>query len=154
MALKLSTASANAGLNGTGFKEQFNLGFLYIFSGTVPATAAEALTVPGTHQSLVKISNNGGATGLTQDAPSSGVLSKAAAETWKGTVANSGTATFYRFCAAGDNGQGVADGSTGYRVQGTVGGSGSGADLELGSTTLTTSFEQPISTFDWTLQGG
>lgn len=157
MALKLSTAARNALLNGTGVKEQLDAGKLYLFSGPVPATADEALDMVASHTQAVVITNDGTSTGLTFDAPSGGVLSKAAAEVWKGTVATDGvngalttiTPTFYRFCAGSDNGRGVANSSTGYRIQGTVGGPNSGADLQLGQATLTEGNEQPIGAFAW-----
>lgn len=161
MALKISTATANGALNGTGVKEQMTLGFLYLFAGTVPASADVALNMSTTHTEVVKISNNATATGLTFDNPAGSILSKAAAETWSGTVNITGfegsltsiTPTFYRFCAAGDNGQGTANSSTGYRVQGTVGGPSSGADLELASVPIADGYIQPVGTFEWELVG-
>lgn len=152
MTLKATTASKNAALNSIGVKEQFTLGFLFIFSGPVPATADEALDVVADHTQLVKISNNSTATGLTFDNPASGVLPKKASETWAGLNTFDGvddaetdlTATFFRLCAAGDNGRGIADGTTGYRLQGSVGGPSSGADLQLADAELTAGDTQRI----------
>lgn len=152
-------ASKNGILNSTGVKEQLDLGFLYIYAGPIPATADAALDMVNDHTELVKISVSGGATGLTFATPSAGVVSKNGGEVWTGTCAFSGadgatstlTPTFYRFCAAGDDGRGTADASTGYRVQGSVGGPSSGADLQLGTDTLTDGNTQPIGAFSITI---
>lgn len=157
MTLKASTATSNGLANGTGLKEQFDNGFLYLYSGAVPATADEALDVVTAHTQVVKISLNSTATGLTFDAPVSGVLGKAAAEVWSGVVGfvgfESGAATlaptFYRFCTATDDGQAAADTTTGYRLQGTVGGPNSGAELQLGAEDLTPGNTQPVGAFGW-----
>lgn len=160
--LKVSTATANAALNGTGLKEQFDDGFLYIFSGPVPATADEALNMASLHTEIVQISVGGdGTTGLTFAVPSGGVLGKTVSESWTGTAAFDGfgsasstlTATFYRFCAAGDDGRGAANTSTGYRIQGVVGGPNSGAELQLGASTIANGAVQPIGSFGWTIGG-
>lgn len=158
--MQLSTATRNAALNTVGIKEQLDAGFLYIYAGTPPVDANVALDMVAVHTELVKISLSGGATGLTFDAPAAGVLPKAAAETWSGTCTFDGfaeatstlTPTFFRFCAAGDNGRGVANSTTGYRIQGTVGGPSSGADLQLGTATLTDGNVQPIGAASFTLE--
>lgn len=155
MTLKATPATKNALLNAIGLKEQLDDGFLYIFSGTEPATANEALNMATTHTKLAMITvSDDGTTGLTFDAPASGVLSKAAAETWSGTCAFDGfdatttqAATFFRFCAAADNGRGAADGTTGYRLQGSVTAIGGGGDLQLGTGSLTDGVLQPIGAF-------
>lgn len=127
----------------TGVKTSLDGGMLYIFAGTVPADAAAALNMTTTHtQVAVLTESDDGTTGLTFDAAVGGLLVKAAAETWEGTVAFDGkddgettlTPTFFRFCASGDDGRGVA---AGPRLQGTVGGPSSGADYRLGATTVT-----------------
>ena len=162
--LHLSTASRNAALNGTGFKEQFDGGFLYLFAtnSSAPANADMALNMGTTHTEVVKISLNGlGATGLTFAVPSGGILSKTVSEDWQGAAAFDGVQSasptlvplFYRFCAAGDNGRGAAHATTGYRIQGAVGGPSSGADLEIGNINIAPSFMQIVETFNWTLLG-
>lgn len=155
MTLKATPATKNALLDAIGLKEQLDNGFLYIFSGTAPATANEALNVATTHTELCRISvADDGVTGLTFDAPAAGVISKAAAETWSGTCVFNGfnaattqAATFFRFCAAADDGRGVANGTTGYRIQGTVTAIGAGGDLQIGSGSLTDGVLQPIGAF-------
>lgn len=159
MTLKVSTATANAALNGTGLKEQFDGGKLYLYAGPIPASANDALDMAAAHTEVVVITVGGAGTGLTFGAPSGGVLGKSSGETWSGVPATDGfqgsqtslAPTFYRFCAGSDNGRGAANASTGYRVQGTVGGPNSGADLQLGSATLSEGVSQPIGAFTWTL---
>ena len=161
MSLKATPATKNALLNAIGLKEQLDDGFLYIYAGAAPASAEAALDMVATHTELVKISVGGdGVTGLTFAAPSAGVLAKTGAENWTGDCDFDGkddaTATltplFYRFCAAGDDGRGAADGTTGYRLQGSVGGPSSGADLQLGTATLTNGNTQPIGAFSVTVE--
>lgn len=157
MTLLVSTATANGLANGSGLKEQFDGGLLYLFAGPVPATADEALDMVSAHTEAVVVSVNSAGTGLTFDAPNAGVLGKAAAEVWSGVVATEGangaatsiTPTFYRFCAAGDNGRGAADAALGYRVQGAVGGPNSGAELQLGAAELVEGNTQPVGSFGW-----
>lgn len=116
-------------------------GRLFIFAGTVPATAEEALDMVTDHTELVEMTESGdGVTGLTFEAPSGEGMVKAAAETWEGLIDFDGfesgpgtaTATFYRFCTDGDNGRGAA---TDPRIQGTIGGPES--DMPMASAELT-----------------
>ena len=127
----------------SAFKDELDGGFLYDFSGAVPAEASDALDVVTEHTELVKMSVGGdGTTGLTFNTPTGNMLSKTTAEVWKGVITFSGaesaettlTPTFYRFCPAGDDGRGAA--ST-PRIQGTVGGPSSGADLIRATDTMT-----------------
>lgn len=128
-------------------------GFLYLFSGPVPATADEALDMVNDHTEIAQFTeSDDGLTGLTFDPPVDGVLNKAAAEDWRATTSFDGADaaelalawSFYRFCPSGDDGRGAA---TGPRVQGTVGGPTSGADLVFGTNTIGNGVEQPISAF-------
>lgn len=116
-------------------------GRMYWFSGAVPASAAAALDMVTEHTQLVMMTESGdGTTGLTFATPSGTSMLKASAEVWRGLIAFDGaedsettlTATFYRFCAAGDNGQAAA---TGPRLQGTIGPAGS--DVPMASAALT-----------------
>lgn len=116
-------------------------GRMYWFSGAVPASASDALDMGAEHTLLVEMTESGdGATGLTFDAPVGSSMLKASAEVWRGLIAFDGaedaattlTATFYRFCADGDNGRGAA---TGPRLQGTIGPAGS--DIPMASADLT-----------------
>lgn len=116
-------------------------GRMYWFSGPVPTDENEALDMDASHTQLVEMTESGdGSTGLTFDSPLGNAMTKAAAETWSGLVSFDGaedsattlTATFYRFCAPGDNGRGVA---ATPRLQGTIGGPGS--DIPMVSAALT-----------------
>lgn len=127
----------------TAVKAQIDGGFLYLFAGPVPADADDALDMASQHTQVVRLTNNNdGSTGLTFDAPVGAGMAKSAAETWLGTVAFDGAEsassalapTFYRFCAAGDDGRSA--GST-ARLQGTVGGPASTASIVLSSDTVT-----------------
>ena len=127
----------------TALKGELDGGFLYIFAGTVPADADDALNMSTTHTQLAKLSVNGdGVTGLTFATPTGTTMTKTGSETWEGLVNFDGvgdasptlTPTFFRFCTSGDNGRGVA---TAPRLQGSCGGPTSGANMTLGSDTLT-----------------
>lgn len=144
MAIKVSLGLRNALLSNGGVKENLDAGFLYVFAGPVPADADAALDMATSHTEVAKITvNDDGTTGLTFDAPVNAVLNKAAAETWEGTINLDGfdagptvTPSFFRFVSAADNGRG-AGGTTAKRIQGTAGGPSSGADLDVGSDTVT-----------------
>jgi hypothetical protein len=119
-------------LNGrlTADKTALNGGFLYIYAGTMPAAAGDAIS-SGTL--LAKITESGdGSTGLTFGTPAGGVLAKTPAEDWSSLVTTSGTAAFFRFCDSSDTPAGAS--STKVRYQGTCG--LAGADLNLETVTL------------------
>lgn len=156
MTVKVSTATANALANAIGLTTQLDGGRLYIFAGPEPATADEALDMGADHTEIVEITESGdGSTGLTFDAPAAGLLSKAAAESWQETAAFDGAedgeaslvATFFRFCASGDDGRSAANASTGYRLQGSVGNLSSAADMKMSNTTRTNSALVNIDSF-------
>lgn len=153
MTLFVSEALRNGLLQGSSVKEQLDNGFLYIYAGTVPADADAALDMTvttGVHTQLVKVAADAvpvdaGVTGLQfAAAASAGAIAKLASQTWAGVVhfigkdqAQAGvgplTATFFRFCSAADNGQGIGGAST-PRIQGTIG--TSGTDLIVSSVSL------------------
>lgn len=150
MAVKISLALRNGMLQGSSVKEQLDAGFLYIFAGAVPADADAALDMASTHTLLAKIAADAvpadaGVTGLTFGATAAnGAIAKASAQTWAAKVhfvgkdaAQAGvgplTATFFRFCAAADNGQGAGTTST-PRLQGSV--AVLGGDINLTSVAL------------------
>lgn len=124
------TGSIKAALDGK---------FIYVYSGTEPATADAALSG---NTLLAKIAV-GGSTGLTFDGtPDAGVLKKTAGETWSATVAATGTATFFRMAAA----EPTAASTTDVRLQGDVGTSVLN-DLVLTSAALTTGNTQNVDQF-------
>lgn len=154
MGLKISHAAGDA--LAAALKTALDGGILYLFAGPVPATAGEALDMGADHTEVVKITeSDDGSTGLTFEAAVDGLLAKEGDEEWLGTAAFDGaedgeanlSPTFYRFCTAADNGRGLANETTGHRIQGTVGGPSSGADLVLQSGSVANSAEVPIGAF-------
>lgn len=142
-------AEVKSGLDG---------GFLFIFSGPVPANADEALDSnpgPGQHVTLVMVSvDDDGVTGLTFDAPATGDLYKAAAEVWEGTILQSGAASFYRFVEPGDDPYAAGSGKS--RIQGLCGTSPFSSDLVLPTVNLTAGGGStvPISIFVYSVPQG
>lgn len=142
--MKASTGLRNYMLDTGAMKTGLNSGFLKIYSGTPPVTADDAIGSAGTNNLLVTITESGdGVTGLTFAATASaGTIVKNASETWQGTIALSGTATFGRFVTASDTG---ASSTTERRLQLTI--ATSGSDLNMTDTTLTSGGVQPINAF-------
>lgn len=138
MTAKFSTGLRNGMLNSTGFKEAFTTGELRIFGGSAPADADAAET----GDLLVIVSKDGAGDPLGFGTPADGVVSKASAETWLGTIDAGGTATHWRLVNAADDG---SLSTTLPRVQGTV--AAAGADMNLTDPTLTASENQPINFF-------
>lgn len=129
MPLRISTGAANKMLGTSSLRTQLVDCFIDIYSGTQPAFPDD---VPnGTR--LVTLYSNGSSAGLEWDAPVAGVMQKAAAETWSGTVLANGTAGWFRIREATD--PGTAASTTFTRVDGSI--ATSGADMNLGSLTLT-----------------
>lgn len=110
-----STGLAKAMAITGSLKTALDGAFIYIYDGAVPATADEAIT----NTLLMKISvADDGVTGLTFEATADdGVLTKTAAEVWKGTAIATGTAAFFRMSVAAP----TANSATEVRLQGTVG---------------------------------
>lgn len=132
----LYSTGLNAHLAVTGSKKAaLDGGFLYYYSGPVPASADDPIDAASTM--LAKFSVNAdGLTGLTfEGAAADGVLSKSAAEAWKSVVAATGNASFFRFCDAGD--AGTAASATAKRIQGTLG-TTAASDAQITTTALVT----------------
>jgi hypothetical protein len=142
MSYRLSTGMRNklndGGATG-GYKGALNLGFIAIMTGSQPATGDAAAT--GTLLGTVSV--NGGGTGLTFDASVAGVLSKAAAETWRFTGLADGVAGWFRFYASGDTITNVS--TTAARLDGAIG--TSGAELNLTNLQITTGQVNTCDTF-------
>lgn len=138
MALKTSTGLRSKMLGTDGLRTIMNLGFIKIYSGTVPATADAALTGATL---LCTISNNSTATGITLDpaVPAAGIIGKEPTEVWTGINAASGTATFYRHVAVGDTG---ALSVLEPRIQGNI--ATFGAEMNLTSTVLASGATQTL----------
>lgn len=113
-AIKSTGLAAHIAVTGS-LKAALDSGKIYIYGGTVPATADEAIS----NTLLMTITKDGdGATGLTfESAATNGVLTKTAAEVWSGAAVAAGTATFFRMAATAP----TAASTTDKRIQGTVG---------------------------------
>jgi len=156
MAIKQSTGLCQALLTTSDFKTLFDGGYLIIYKGTAPTSADQAENVSGATIICVVADNAAPATslsrafggsGLTFDEPVAGTISAAAAETWDGTVGNSGgVATFYRLVTSSDTG---ALSTTEARIQGTIG--TGGTDMVLGNTTLVDTATFPVNYFTLSL---
>lgn len=140
MSYKITDGLAEAML--AAFKTAIDGGILYVFAGPVPVSAEDALDMGADHTEVAKLTvDDDGTTGLTFSAAAGSVVSKNS-DVWEGTIAFDGaedsettlTPTFFRFCATGDNGRAAASTS---RLQGTVGGPASTADLRLASDDVT-----------------
>ncbi len=142
MSFRLSTGLRNKVLDGGaagGFKAALALGFINIYTGSQPTSADTGAT--GTLLGIVSVS--GGGTGLTFDAAAAGVLSKAAAETWRFTGLADGTAGWFRFHAAGDTPTNTS--TTAARLDGAIG--TSGAELNLTNLSILTGQVNTVDTF-------
>jgi len=121
---KISTGLRDHNLVSGSLKSGIDGGAIYVYSGTVPATADAALAG---NTLLAVISNNAAGTGITMAAAAaSGVLGKNAAEIWRGLIVADGVASFYRFASLTDAG---ALSAVDKRIQGTIG--TVGADLNF-----------------------
>ncbi|MBT9153391.1 MAG: hypothetical protein DDT39_00048 [Firmicutes bacterium] len=120
-----------------------NGGYVFVFAGAAPASPQDALNMATTHTQMLRVSLNGTATGITLQVSTNDTIVKTTAEVWSGLVAFDGfqsalttlTPTFFRFCGLGDDGRSASTALR--RIQGTVGGPASSADLIFGSDTLT-----------------
>lgn len=137
---KFSTGLRNTMLASGSFKGALDAGFLDIYAGAAPATADAAV---GGATKLCRVSVGSSGTGLTfASTATGGVLSKASAEVWSGVNLASGTATWFRFVAAADDG---TESTTAPRIQGSV--AAAGADLNMGNTSLVSGQTQPVDSF-------
>lgn len=149
MTMRLSTGLRNKLLDGGtagGIKGSLAAGFIYIYTGTPPATPDTGAT--GTLLGKVT-KNNDGITGLTFDAAVAGVSSKAAAETWQFTGLAAGQAAWFRFSEAADTPT-VTD-STKARIDGTLG--TAGADVNIANTSITVGAVSTVDSFTVTMPG-
>lgn len=134
MTVQYSTGlSAHIAVTGSK-KAALDGGFLQYFSGPVPASADAA--TDASSAMLAKFTNaDDGFTGLTfEGTAADGVLTKAAAEAWKSTVAVNGEATFFRFTDSADDGTSAS--TSAKRIQGTLG-TTAASDAQIVTTALT-----------------
>jgi len=151
MAYKMDAALSEGVL--AAIKAALDDGFMHLFAGPVPADPADALDLDDTHTFLGTVSvDDDGTTGLTFAAPSGATMTKAEDEDWLFTTAFDGAdegeatldATFFRYCTSGDDGR---DEGTAPRLQGTIGTTGSGADMERSTVALADATQYPVSGF-------
>lgn len=143
MTLKVSTGLRNGLLDSGSVKSQLDGGRINIYAGDVPATADAAL---GAAVLLCAVTLNATGAGINFDAAAVGdTLSKAPAEVWSGVNAATGTATFFRHVAAGDDG---TLSTAAPRVQGEVG--VAGKELNLSSVNLVNGATQTIDYYSIT----
>jgi hypothetical protein len=147
MSVRLSDNARNKLLDGGasgGIKNTFNLGFIAIMSGSQPASANTGAS--GTLLGTVTV-NGDGTTGVGFDAAVAGVISKAAAQTWKFTGLAEGIAGWFRLYAPGDTIS--ATDSTKPRVDGAIG--TSGADLNLSNVSIAIGQVNTVDAFTITM---
>lgn len=139
--MKISSGLRNYMMGTGSFKAGMDGSYLKIYSGTAPASPDDA--IPGGATLLCTVSVDAGATGVTfETTATAGQLLKAAAESWQGTNAATGTATWFRLAPTAD----VGDSSTtARRVQGTV--AQAGADLNITNTSLVSGATQTVDFF-------
>lgn len=129
--LRLSTGLLKAMMDTGSFKASMEggAGFLIdIYTGPRPALADDAANALG-QTKLVVVSVSGAGGGLHFEAAAvGGVISKAAAETWSGTILATGTAAWYRARLTVDDG--LTSSTTLKRFDGLVAVSGGDLNLE------------------------
>jgi hypothetical protein len=138
MALKLSTGLRNNMLVTAPFKGSMDTCVMKLYAGAVPVSADSDCTA-NTLLCTIYNGNDGVTTLSFATTALGGEVTKTISESWAGTNALSGTATFYRLELAADD-QTLS--TTQLRVQGNIG--TSGAELNLTSTALTLNSTQNI----------
>lgn len=116
--MQFNTALWTALLGDTDLASAINGGFLYYYSGPVPTDLDAA--VDASCVKLLKVSLDGGSTGLTLTTPDLGAMAKPTADTWSGTALATGTPTFFRWCLGADDGS-LSSVAGAYRMQGSAG---------------------------------
>ena len=143
MALKLSTGLRNGMLDSADFKTQMDGGLIKVYDGTVPATADAALAG---NTLLCTFSLNSTGTGINFDTTATGdTIAKAPAEVWAGDPVVTGTGTFYRHVAVGDDG---TLSTTQPRVQGEL---GAGNEMLLATNVFTIGVNRALDFYTFTV---
>jgi hypothetical protein len=141
MTTKISTGLAGYMLATGSLRQAFASSFLRIYAGTEPATADAALP-PGAIL-LAEISVDGAGTGLTLAAtPAGSLITKNAAEVWRGDALATGVAAFFRWVIPADTG---AISTALPRVQGLV--ALAGAELSFSSVNFVEGAVQKVDYF-------
>jgi len=142
MSVRFSTGLRNNMLNTTGLKGSLDLGFLHIYTGVQPTSSDSP--VQGTE--LLKITVDGGGTGLTLTVATLAVIQKAVVENWKGDGLTDGVAGWARFKSATDTN---TDNTTDARIDMSV--AQTGGDLNLSNTTVVTGAPTTVDIFQITM---
>jgi len=150
MAIRFSMGLRNKMLGSADLKTAFTNGVLRIYSGVQPTSADDATS--GTLLLTITESGNAfvhGATdnGLNFGAPSLGIISKAAAETWVGSGAETGTAGWARL--QGNPSDDNASSTTLARIDMSV--AKTGGDLTLSNTSIVTGAPSTVDVFQLTM---
>ena len=143
MIIQLSSSAVNCAMGTYGLKFALEDGEmeLRIYSGTIPASANDAI---GGATLLAVIRN--GASGLTWESTLvNGQLTKNASETWSGVALATATATWGRFVTVADDGSAITDTTAVAfpRIQGDV--STVGAFINLDNPAMTSGAVQTIN---------
>lgn len=125
------------------FAAHFAGGFIRIFTGAPPATSSAAET--GTLLGVVSVDGTG--TGLQFTAAVAYTFNPAG-DRWAFTGLANGNAGYFRLVAPGDTG---ALSSTEKRIDGTIGVTASGSDMEWDSTAITTGATYTLDSFVYTV---
>ncbi len=148
MAFKYSTGFKNSALDTGSVKSVFDGSYVKLYSGTPPASADDAISGDSTLLNTYTVGDDG-STGLTlESAAADGKISKTSSESWEGTAAATGTATFFRVEPQSDD---QSQSTSFQRIQGTVG--GGGADLFLANTSIQSGNVYNINFFSLTFAG-
>jgi len=118
--------------------------------GSLPNTWA----VVSTTATITKVDTNfangvSAVNGLNWGDVAGGIIAKLTSQVWSGVAANTGTAGWFRFEAAVTDPETLDSTETYYRVDGAI--ASSGAELNMGNTTITVSVPQVIGSFTITL---
>ena len=149
MAIRFSTGLKDAVLGSIGFKGSLDAGVIKIYTGAQPANADAAAT--GTLLGTVTI--DAGTTFpadyINFDAPSGGVIAKAAAENWKFNGSADGTAGWFRYIGDPASDDGSSQSTTYPRLDGSV--AKTGGDLNLSNTAIVTAAPHTVDVFQLTM---
>ncbi len=150
MTVRLSTGLRNMMAGSVGFTGAFDNGVIYIYSGSQPLSADNA--VSGTLLGIVSVdalpfSFGSPTNALGWDAPVSGVVAKAAAEDWRFEGITNGTAGWFRLM--GNTSDSLGSSTTLARMDGSIG--TANADMNLSNITITTAAPNTIDVFQFTI---
>lgn len=144
MAIRFSDGLKDAILGSTGLKGSLDGGLIYIYTGAQPASPNQGAT--GTLLGTVSVDAGSSfpADTINFDAPSAGVLAKAAAENWQFNGVAEGTAGWFRFVATHTD-DGSATNSSLERMDGSI--ARTGGDMNLSNTSVAIGAPHTVDSF-------